>query len=309
MRAERFFRQLEHRVLGPSEADREASLELAVSAKRFSERASEVLDDKLSFSAALMRAGEVEAANRMLAEVEQEVLSEEAALIEAVNEVKVARSLDPTVMSRGRLARTLALATLTSCILAFSAVGMAVAGLFRGERPVIDLNSGSEAREGASVLGTRIGRSPRYALNLAGVRLRLTDAQLQRYQQLTSGTVDEARLELFLLRVLPPEQAALIKSVLVAALDAAPSQVEQGLKHLAQAERQSRQAASQSTGQPSDDATAADNSSDDRDQEATPSPSDNPSPEPSCSPEEPEDGGGLPQDLPLLEEECKEDET
>ena len=309
MRAEKFIRQIEHRVLGPSAADREASLELAVSAKRFSERTTEVIDDKLSFSAALMRAGEVEAANQVLAEVQQEVLTEEAALIEAVNEVKVARSMDPAHMTRGRLARTLALAMLTSSILAFSAVGMAVAGLFRGDRAVVDMDSHSQERARASVLGMRLERGSKNAINVAGVRLRLTDAQLQRYQELTSGTVDEERLELFLLNVLPPEQAALVQSVLVAALDAAPPKVRDGLDHLAQAARPQRETAQQPSEQASESPGSTQGSQDDRNEGASPSPSESQSPDESCSNEEPEDGGnGLP-DLPVLDDECKEDEN
>ena len=307
MRAEKFIRQIEHRVLGPTAADREASLELAVSAKRFSERTTEVIDDKLSFSAALMRAGEVEAANQVLAEVQQEVLTEEAALIEAVNEVKVARSMDPAQMTRGRLARTLALAMLTSSILAFSAVGMAVAGLFRGDRDVVEMDSQSQERTRASVLGMRLERDSKNAINIAGVRLRLTDAQLERYQELTNGTVDEARLELFLLNVLPPEQAALVQSVLVAALDTAPPKVRDGLVHLAQMTRPQRETAQQPSQQVSESPGSAD-SDEQKDEEASPSPSNSQSPDESCSNEEPEDGGdGLPG-VPLLEEECKSDE-
>ena len=308
MRTEKFFRQLEHRVLGPTEADREASLELAVSAKRFTERTTEVLDDKLSFSAALMRAGEVEAANRLLAEVEKEVLDEEAALFEAVNEVKVARSMDPQNMSRGRLARTLALAMLTSSILAFSAVGMAVAGLFRGDRSVIDMQARAQERSDTAVLGTRIARSSKHAIDIAGVRLRLTDAQLQRYQELTSGAVDEEGLEIFLLNVLPPQQAALVQSILVAALDAAPSKVGGAIQQLAQAERPRRATTAESPEKPSEQTDAPDDSAEDTEEGATPTPSNSQSPDESCSNEEPEDGGGLPEGLPLLDDECKEDE-
>src|SRR5687768_14689721 len=93
MRPERIFNRLSSLGGRPSEQDRADSLELAVSARRFSRRTQAVLDDKLSFSATLMRAGEVEAANRLLAEVGEEVLTEEVALLERVNEVKAARSV------------------------------------------------------------------------------------------------------------------------------------------------------------------------------------------------------------------------
>ena len=112
-------------------AEAEASLQIARSAQRFSQNTKEVVDDKLSFSATLMRAGEVQAANRLLAEVEHEVREEEAALIETVNEVKVAQSLRRERVTRLRLAKMLAVATIGSALLTFSAAGMAVAGFLR----------------------------------------------------------------------------------------------------------------------------------------------------------------------------------
>ena len=112
-------------------AEAEASFQITRSAQRFSKNTKEVVDDKLSFSATLMRAGEVQAANRLLAEVEHEVREEEAALIETVNEVKVAQSLRRERVTRLRLAKMLAVATIGSALLTFSAAGMAVAGFLR----------------------------------------------------------------------------------------------------------------------------------------------------------------------------------
>ena len=64
-----------------AEAEEMASLQLANSAQEFSRRTRAVVDDKLTFTAALMRAGEVHAASKLLAEVESDVREEEAALI------------------------------------------------------------------------------------------------------------------------------------------------------------------------------------------------------------------------------------
>src|SRR5688500_15840653 len=82
---------LKELVADDARHEEDAKLELTVSAQRFSQETREVVDDKLSFSATLMRAGEVDAATRLLAEVEAEVRDNEAALFEQVNEVKVAR--------------------------------------------------------------------------------------------------------------------------------------------------------------------------------------------------------------------------
>ncbi|MDQ3914385.1 MAG: hypothetical protein M3323_03500, partial [Actinomycetota bacterium] len=102
-------------------------LELAVSAQSFAQETREVVDDKLSFSATLMRAGEVSAAKRLLAEVQAEVRDNEVALIEQVNEVKVARAARRERITRMRLARSLAVAMLGAAVMAMSAAGMAFA--------------------------------------------------------------------------------------------------------------------------------------------------------------------------------------
>ena len=104
-----------------------AGFELTRSARAFSQRAREAADDKLAFSATLMRAGEVGAANRMIHDLEQDVRTEEATLAEQVYEVKVAAATRRSKMTRLRLARTLAAAVLAAGLLAFSAAGMGVA--------------------------------------------------------------------------------------------------------------------------------------------------------------------------------------
>ncbi len=75
-----------------TKAERAASYELAVSARRFAGRARSASNDKLSFAAALLRAGEVTAANRIVEELQDDVRAEGAALIEQMNEVKLARA-------------------------------------------------------------------------------------------------------------------------------------------------------------------------------------------------------------------------
>ena len=178
-----------------------ASLEIAQSASRFSRRATKVVDDKLSFSATLMRAGEVSAATRLLAEVEEEVRNHEVALIETVNEVRVAQAVRRGRITRLRLARSLAVAMLGACVLAFSAMGMAVAGAFQDRERAGDpqfarlRTSGGAASASASDerLSPAVRRLVR-RLQIGDVKLVLTAGEYRKLTKLTGGNVDEAGL-------------------------------------------------------------------------------------------------------------------
>ena len=176
-----------------------ASLEIAQSASRFSRHARQVVDDKLTFSATLMRAGEVTAATRLLAEVEEEVRNEEVALIETVNEVKVAQAVRRGRITRLRLARSLAAAMLGASLLAFSAVGMAVAGVLNedgSEATLAPLEVATRTRAARSDTGNVSAAVDRLIrrLRIGGVHLVLTQKQYQRLSALTGGDVDEAGL-------------------------------------------------------------------------------------------------------------------
>jgi hypothetical protein len=276
----------------PSESDRAAGLELAVSARRFSRRTKAVVDDKLSFSAALMRAGEVEAANQMLAEVQKEVLTEEVALLERVNEVKVAQSMEPKPTTRARLARTLAVAMIGSSVLAFSAAGAMVAGFFDNDDQAIH---GPEPEVGAAIIAEARGDRVRdlRRVNVANVPLTMTSEQFRRYTALTSGKIDEDGLELFLLRLLPPALAEKVHYALVAGIETLPESVEDELVAAAgRLDHQQRRAAAdenEPAEQPSDEPSAPQPSPEPSD---TGEPADEPTPEPT---EEPEDeGDGIP---------------
>lgn len=290
---------------GPSEADRAAGFELAVSARHFSRRTQAVVDDKLSFSAVLMRAGEVDAANRLLAEVEEEVLTEEAALIERVNEVKVARSIERDKITRGRLARTLAVAMLGSSLLAFSVAGAAVVGLFKDDQATHGSDPDAqraaklaEARDRDSVLGTREVRvlGTREVRVLDNVSLPMTDAQFRRFTKLTTGDIDdsdERQLELFLLQFLPQALAEKVHFALVTGLDTLPDPVADDLVAAIRAIEQTREAASSPSNEEQQSSGAADEPAD---PEPVPEPSETePSDEATPSPNEsPEDGNHLP---------------
>lgn len=278
------------------EADRAAGFEIAVASRHFTRRTKEVVDDKLSFSATLMRAGEVEAANRLLAEVEDEVLNEEAALLEKVNEVKVARALDRPPVTRMRLARVLAVAVLGSSLLASSAVGMAVAGLFR-DRDNNVLEAPGETRNGRradEVRGVRLALGMKQ-IRVAGVPMRLTRAELRQYQELTSGgAIDEDRLETFLLSVLPAPLAEKVHVALVVASKATPDDLEQSVAAFSHKVNEERKKATDDR----NDDTADEPAKDDQQQPSD----DEPSPDHSGSGDDnkdPEDGDG-PGDLPLI---------
>ena len=121
----REFRQLTTESVAEEE---KAKYELTASARKFSRRTKNLVDDKMTFSATLMRAGEIDAANRLLEEVEQDVRVEEAALIEKMNEVKIARANKRERLTRVRLARLMAVSLAGSMLMGMSALGMAAAG-------------------------------------------------------------------------------------------------------------------------------------------------------------------------------------
>lgn len=271
------------RLFGPSREDRAAGFELAVSTRHFARRTKRVVDDKLSFSATLMRAGEVEAANRLLSEVEDDVLAEEAALMERVAEVKVARSLERPPTTRVRLARALAVAMLGSAVLASSAVGMAVVGLFRNEGAEVVTDAGARKWR-AGLFEARQANALRNVW-IAGVRLALSPSEFSRLDELTRGEVDKDRLETFLLRLLPPPLAEKVSSALVLASETIPAEIEEPMIVASVRVNQERKKANEESRK----AGAAD----DEAEQPSPSPSENPSPSESGD-DEGDDEGGLP---------------
>ena len=200
------------------EADDRASYRLAMSAQKFTRQTKEVVDDKLAFSATLMRAGEVSAANRLLEEFERDVRNEEAALIETVNEVKVAESMRRERTTRVRLARTLAAATLGSALLTFSAAGMAVAGYLR-DRTITQSRPQVRTAD-VSVPLTEKVKAPHRSmrrLRIGDVHLVLTKSQFAKLRALTGGgSIDETGLR-DLLSVLPQSLADRLSEAIGAA--------------------------------------------------------------------------------------------
>ncbi|HJR46453.1 MAG TPA: hypothetical protein VJ927_12705 [Actinomycetota bacterium] len=272
--------------------ERAASLEIAESASRFSRRTRQVVDDKLSFSATLMRAGEVTAATRLLAEVEEEVRNEEVALIETVNEVKVAQAVRRGRITRLRLARSLAAAMLGASLLAFSAVGMAVAGAFddgANETALAPLEIASRARASDR---DRVPVSPSVRrlirrLSIGGVNLVLTEKQYRRLSALTGGTVNEAGLTdvVGLLNGALADKVQEVIDVAAATVDTTTSTLAvEPVPEVRRVERTKKKAE-----RSADDTQPADQPGDDDD--PAPQPDPDPEPEPSPSEEEGDESG------------------
>ena len=274
-------------------AEAEASLQIARSAQRFSHNTKEVVDDKLSFSATLMRAGEVQAANRLLAEVEHEVREEEAALFETVNEVKVAQSMRRERVTRLRLARMLAVAMLGSALLTFSAAGMAVAGFLRDRAEEV---SRPQDRQAPVRLAARDDRtSVRDAdkksrrLRIGDVKVLLTKEQFKTIKQLTGGQdIDSAGLA-DLLSSLPATLASRIQEAITVAeaeVAAAETTVETVVAAPDRALERKRRAAKKAAAAEQEAAA---------EEEATPEPTpadeEKPNDGETPAPEEEEDGG------------------
>jgi ribosomal protein L12E/L44/L45/RPP1/RPP2 len=202
-----------------TEAEAAASNVIVTSASRFSRRSRRVVDDKLSFSATLMRAGEVDAANRLLEEVEREVRTEEAALIETVNEVKVAQTTRRERITRLRLARTLAAAALGAGLLTMSAGGMAVAGFLQDREEVARVaRAGGVAQRFPAAEGSRTD-SPKpklRRLHVGNVKLLLTGAEMKELERVAGGEVDESNLQT-LISLLPGDLARKVQEAIVAA--------------------------------------------------------------------------------------------
>ena len=181
--------KLRRECAGAERDEERATFELTRSARAFSQNARKVGDDKLAFSATLMRAGEVEAARRLIDDFEQEVREEQAALSGQIDRAKVAAATRRAKMTRLRLARTLAVALLTAGILSFSIAGATVASF------LADLSDHSG--DGSSTrAGSRFGQtaSPLHraaatrSIRLAdGTRVTLTQDEFRRLKSLSAN--------------------------------------------------------------------------------------------------------------------------
>jgi ribosomal protein L12E/L44/L45/RPP1/RPP2 len=237
-------------IASETEAEEAASNVIVTSASRFSRRSMRVVDDKLSFSATLMRAGEVAAANRLLEEVEREVRTEEAALMETVNEVKVAQTARRERITRIRLARTLAVAALGACLLTMSAAGIAVASFMQDRQEAARVATVAGAAQSLPTTQSSRVEAPKpklKRLHVGGVKLLLTGAELKQLEKFAGAAgedVDESNLQT-LISLLPGHLARKVQDAIAAAsgtVDRAVATVEETAL-VQQTQRRARRAA------------------------------------------------------------------
>jgi len=103
----RFRRELDELIKECSRAARDedaATFELTRYARVFSQHAREVADDKLAFSATLVRAGEVEAARRLIHDLEKDMREQQVELTAKLDEVRAAAATKKAKVTRLRLA-------------------------------------------------------------------------------------------------------------------------------------------------------------------------------------------------------------
>lgn len=225
-------RELRRELARAARLEESASFELTLSARRFSRAARVEADDNLGFSATLMRAGEVVAASRLIAEFERDVKEGEVALIERVNEVKVAHAARREKMTRLRLTRLLVTAVLGSSLVGASLAGVAVASFVASAgsagRPAAvstGLERGRTAALGPSEIRAGLALRRSHVREVAGVRLAMSPAQFVLYRLLVRSG-DARGLRDLVTRLLDGNQrlAEVVVGTLVAtASDAVPA--------------------------------------------------------------------------------------
>jgi hypothetical protein len=295
-------REIEELSAADQAAEEAARFEIVQSASRFSRRSKEVVDTTMSLSATLMRAGEVDEANRLLADVQMQVQEEEAALIETVNEVKAQGAQRRHRLSRLRLFKAVATVALGSTLMMGSAFGVALTNYL--------VNRPEQSADAGPLLDNERSRRGRHlkSVPVAGMKLRLTQEQFKEYKALVAGRVDEDELKQFLKEVLAddPSLVAEIHAALVAttgidvAEAAAPVATELAR---AKAEASEAEEAPAEEPQPSPQEQPSESPSDSESPAEPTDESPEPSPEPNPSP--PDDGGDKDgaDGLPLIPDE------
>lgn len=295
----RAIRDLDRRLDEAHAADRAAQewarFELARSATRYTRRTRKVVDDTMSLTATLMRAGEVYEASRLMEEVEEQVRTEEAALIERVNEVKAAEMVRKRKLNRLKVAKTLATAFLSGGMFIFSAFGVAVAKYLVTDDPRVV--PPTQTQDSPQIKITLSGRSIEVA---PGVELKLTPAEFKEFTRIARSG-DEGELTLFLAGHLSPEVLERVQAVLLTAVaDLDVPDLQLMLREAVRDEAES--APAESSPEPSDSPQPSSEPSDEESSSPEPSPDSEPEPSPSGG-EEQESGGQqnstpTPQNLP-----------
>jgi hypothetical protein len=254
-------------------AEEAARFEIARSASQFSRRSREVVDGTINLSAVLMRAGEVEEANRLLAEAEREVRSEKAVLIETVNEVRAEGLERRSRITRLKLMKMLATAFLGGSLMVFSAFGVAVAKFLTDAPPSADASesnrlSGRKAGERSE--GIRVSR--RILVPGTAMRVSLSGRQLSDYLRMKNDpSVAPEDLRAFLLAFVPDD---LVNKLVTSVAHGADETVSETTRVVAKTVEQVEGQASKDTA-PTESPSAGPSESPSQEEESpTPSPSD-----------------------------------
>lgn len=288
-------RQLDELTAAERAAEEWARFEIARSATSFSRNTQKVVDNTMSLSATLMRAGEVHEANRLMAEAEREVRTEEAALIETVNEVKAAGEMRRHRMTKLKIAKAIATAFLSAGMFATSAFGFVMARQFTKDDPVVSDPSGTVAGGPGRTVKRHVGK---HAIEVApGIQLRLTSSELKEFEKLTAD-LDRDGLRKFLARRLPLHLVDEAQTLLLALVADTFGEIDSATAPLASSTGVTSRVARTVKTAPSDKSTSDPSPSSD-DPSPSQEPSSEPSPEPSPTDDDKQDDSDGPGNVPL----------
>jgi hypothetical protein len=223
-RLRRELKKLIQECEGAERDEERATFELTRSARAFSQHAREAGDDKLAFSATLMRAGEVEAARRLIDDFEQEVREEQAALAGQIDKAKAAAASKRSKMTRLRMARTLAAIILTAGVLSVSMAGVTVASFLAdiSDRAGDGSSTKSDARLGRAANQSRRDAVTRSIRLADGTRVILTQDQFRQLKSLSANpNLNPTELQRLLIQLVGPRLAARLASSVFGIADGA----------------------------------------------------------------------------------------
>ncbi|MGI8773650.1 MAG: hypothetical protein ACR2KQ_01365 [Actinomycetota bacterium] len=279
-------------------AEQRERLALARSTTQFCRKSKQVVDDTMSLSAVLMRAGEVDEAQRLLAEVDRDVEQEKVALLEVMNEVSQKKAERSHKVTRLRLAKMLMSAVLGASLMTFSAFGVALANYF-SDRVAASEGVGRAAAEPDPANGVSLAL--RHVELAPGVRFKLTAKQYEEYARLTSKKGNSQKLQTFLRDVLPPGMLDKVTSLLAnkdvgGTVKSASETVKAAAKKAAGSAPAQPAEGSGSSG--NDDESTGPGSSSDKEEKDEQDPSEGGSSKKDCE-DEPKEGGDGAESTPL----------
>ncbi len=293
LRPVRALKELDRQLDELSAADRAAKewarFELARSASIYTRRTKRVVDETMSLSATMMRAGEIDEANRLMEEAAREVRTEEAALIETVNEVKAADASRRRQISRLKIVRSVATAFLSGSMFIFSAFGVVLARHFTGDDPAVRAPVADVAQAPLKIGSAK--RVVRSVEIVPGVRLKLTRSELREFSQL-AAQADSEGLREFLAKHLPMDLVARVQEVVLSAVASAEGDVKDVTSRILSAAEEEAMESSEeaATSEPDAGSEGEQETEAEAQPQSEPTPEDGPSPSPEPSPSDDKQG-------------------